>query len=118
MSEYSTALLKYDDVDFLWICDHWDIHLTGLCKYRNKICRFETDNDPEHWDAGIMVTIYKLTLAEKVKWLLRKKLFEWCIGYHCTYPHRIKGVRFGGRRPGWFWQLIFVIFYQFKKAAK
>tara|TARA_Y100000310_G_scaffold331295_1_gene404595 strand:- start:143 stop:493 length:351 start_codon:yes stop_codon:yes gene_type:complete len=111
---------KYEEVDFLWISSHWDIHLKGLCKERGKLCRFETDDELlgyEENDKQTNVRIYDLSFLEKIKWIFNKKTFEWFVGYHWTYPYREKETRkFGSRRPNWFWHLTFLFYYSLKKA--
>lgn len=102
--------INYHDVNFIWISCHYDIHLKGLCLYDNKLCRFEVNyNSPEKCE------IYSLTILEKIKWSLNKKLFEWCIGYHWTYP---LGRSFGKRSPKWFWNKIFFIYYKSRILLK
>ena len=96
---------NYNNVQFLFIQDHYDIHLKGLCIYKNKLCLFITDYDT------MVVSIYKLSLLEKFKYLTLKKLFELCIGYHWTYPYRKQGLKYKLRKPRWFWKCIFNCYY-------
>ena len=107
------ALIKpYDEMDWVWISDHYDIHLDGLCRHDGELSRFKTDFDSE------ICTIYTLTNWEKIKWLWRKRMFEVCIGYHWTYPHRKQGVRFNYKKPRWFWDIIFKLYYKIKKKEE
>ena len=98
--------VKYDDMDFVWIVDHWNIHLEGLCRYNGSLCRFKTNEETE------ICTIYSLSILEKVKWLVRKKRFELCIGYHWTYPHKSHGALFYYRKPKWLYKFLFKKFYR------
>ena len=106
------AVIEYSDMDFIWIANHWDLHLSGLCRYNGKLCQFETDRDVENWDTRVEVSIYPLSLTEKLSWLKRKKLFEWCVGYHFSYRQREQGANFYFRRPRLLWALIFAIYYK------
>lgn len=76
--------VSYKAVEFVWVSSHWDVHLAGLCRYGGRLCRFETDQDT--LDDNLMVDIFSLSPVEKLRWLFRKKLFEWCVGTHWTYP--------------------------------
>lgn len=105
--------LKFINFKFVFASSHYDIHLEGICKYNNKLHEFRTDYNTE------ICTIYSLTFWEKVKWIKKKKLFEWCIGYHFSYPHRLKkDIHHKTRKPRWFWQFVFDIYYDRKKKKK
>ncbi len=129
--------IPYRDVDFVWVSSHWDIHLSGLCRYNGKLCQFSTtqENNPE-WDekrdaedddyniSPFITTcaIYSLSLKEKAKWLFKKKKFEWAVGYHWTYPYRNDWNHpkrhFFIRRPKWLYRALFNFHYyglDFKK---
>tara|TARA_Y100000310_G_scaffold56232_1_gene51642 strand:+ start:47682 stop:48092 length:411 start_codon:yes stop_codon:yes gene_type:complete len=105
--------IPYEEVDFVWISNHWDMHLSGLCRYNKKLCYF--DNVDDIYDnklKDIYVSIHNLIFDEKIEWIIRKKLFEWCVGYHWTYPHRESGVHYRKRSPRWFWQFIQDAYYR------
>ena len=38
------ATLPYDEITFVWIQGHYDIHLSGLCKLGNTLFYFKTIN--------------------------------------------------------------------------
>lgn len=40
--------IDYSKTNFIWVYDHYDHHLSGLCEYNNKRCwfRFEYDTYP------------------------------------------------------------------------
>lgn len=97
---------QYSKLQFLFVQDHYDIHLVGLCKYKNKLCFFITDYDT------MMVSIYSLSIIEKIKYIKDKKLFELCIGYHWTYPYRKLGLKYNLRKPKWFWKIVFNCYYK------
>ena len=96
---------EYFKIDLVWVCNYYDIPLSGICHNNGKLCRFETDYDT------LEVSIYSLTTSEKVKLKIRQKLFEWFVGYHWTYPYRKQGHRFYYRWPKWFWKLVFRVYY-------
>jgi hypothetical protein len=49
----SSALLPYDELTFVWVREHYDVHLAGLCRFKGKLCRFATLNafDEGDWSA-------------------------------------------------------------------
>lgn len=95
----------YEAVKFIWVSNHYDLHLSGICNDNGELRRFETN-----YDTG-EVSLFALTMREKVKWKMRQLAFELCVGKHCTYPDRKNGARFYYRRPKWFWKLIFRAYY-------
>ena len=109
-------IIPYKDVNFLWISSHWDIHLKGLCKHDGKLCAFDTIN-PEDYDNNL-VKIIPLSFIEKVKWTIRRKKFEWCVGYHWTYPYRNQDLRYQLRSPKWLWMIITAVYYKNLKLYK
>ena len=74
---------------------------SGLLRFGGELCRFET-----HYHR-CEVSVYRLTQAEKLKWLARKKLFELCVGYHWSYRRESMEHWFGGRRPEWLHKMLF-----------
>lgn len=82
------SALPYDQTDFIFVSNHYDIHLSGLCKYDGKLCYFETFDDGE---SEPVCEIYSLSFFEKLKELCDKKMFEMCVGYNWTYPYRKTG---------------------------
>ena len=66
----SELKIPYNKVDFVWISDHYDIHLEGICKHNNELCRFITDYD------SLICTLSSLTSWEKIQWLRQKWFFE------------------------------------------
>ena len=100
--------VAYADVDFVWISDHYDCHLRGLCRHRGELCRFETLPDYDH-DGPLVCEVYPLSLPAKAMWLSRKRLFEWCVGYHWTYP---RDRWFRWREPKWLFKALFWLYYR------
>jgi hypothetical protein len=76
----------YNNMNFLWIMDYYDIHFSGLCYQNNEICYFKI-NTENIYDSDLKCNIYLLTKYEKFKLLLSKKLFEMCITKSWTYPY-------------------------------
>lgn len=112
MSESLLEVISYGDAEWVWVSDHYDIHLKGLLRYEGRLCRFETNYETAE------VSIYSLRPDEKVRWLISKKLFEWCVGYHWTYPERKQGVHCYVRWPRWFWKLVFRYYYKCSRLMK
>lgn len=96
---------------FVWVQDHWDVHLSGTCIYKDNLCYFETEY-PRNVD-NFYYDIYKLSSWEKVKWTLEQKLFELCVGYHWTYGKdgRKWSNGFILRKPKWFFNILFNIYH-------
>jgi hypothetical protein len=103
-------------MSFVWVSDHWDVHLSGLCRHDGALCRFERDN-PED-DGEVLYSIYHLTTAEKLRWLYRKWKFEICVGYHWTYPNRANGEMFHRRKPTWLYFLLWAWYWKSFKEAR
>lgn len=34
-------ILPYNDVNFKWVSNHFDVHLNGSCVYGGELCEFE-----------------------------------------------------------------------------
>ena len=118
MSEFITTLQE-QDVNFIWVSDHYDYHKNGLCLYRGKYCEFkgkevEIKNNNYIFN-NVYYDIYKLSFKEKIKWLYNKKIFEWCVGYHWSYPKNSNKKiwdSFHTRKPNWFFSLLLKFFYK------
>ena len=104
------ARIPYRHMDWVWVSDHYDIHLKGLCRYGGRLCRFETDFD-NRFKKRLRCRIYALQKREKVTWLAHKALFEACVGTHWSYPHRARRRSFHLSRPRWFAKLLFATYY-------
>jgi hypothetical protein len=103
--------ISYDEVEFLYARNHYDLHIEGLCYYRGFVSEFKThDWYNEDEEKPVMVNIYELTMGEKLKALWDKKLFEICVGYHWSYPERVV-YNYHIRRPRWLYQFLFNWFY-------
>jgi hypothetical protein len=116
MEKKLLKILPYDEVDFRFISNHYDVHLNGTCMLDGKICEFENEY-PEYDDEKddfkeMFVKIYKLDFINKLKWRWQQWKFEKCIGYHWTYPYRKNGERpFRYRNPKWFYVWLFNRYY-------
>lgn len=110
------ATLPYDEIDFVWVGSHYDIHLSGLCKMGNTLFYFMTINYEDYYDDNkeLMCEIYDLTFWEDVRLRLKKFFFERMVGYHWSYPKRKNG-HFHYRKPEWLYKLLFKLYYTIKK---
>ena len=106
------AKLPYEEIDFVWISTHYDIHLSGLCKMGNTLFWFETINYEE---GDLKCNVYMLSFWEEIKLRLRKFFFEKMVGYHWSYPQRKEWARFYYRRPIWLSKFLFKLYYKIKK---
>jgi len=101
-------IIPYNEVNFKWISNHYDYHLNGLCIYNNKLCEFVTKKN--NW-----CIIFRLYGKTKIKWILRKILFEFCVGYHQTYTHSQlkKWNNFYYRKPKWLYKKLFILYFNY-----
>lgn len=114
--------LDYEDMDFVYITNHYDVHLEGLCRYNGELHKFKISpalSDKEFYEDEIVrYDVSSLTILEKIKAIYKKKMFEWCVGYHWSYPRK-PGTTFKIKRPKWFWNRVFnVYFYGLKRIIK
>lgn len=111
------ATLPYDEVKFVWVNSHYDVHLSGLCKMGNTLFYFKTINHYEAFeeDEELMCEIYMLSFWEEMKLRLRKFFFERMVGYHWSYPQKKEWARFYYRRPVWLSKLLFKLYYTLRK---
>lgn len=113
------ADINYENVEFRFISNHYDVHLNGTCIYNGELCEFKNqypdlDEETDEWEEMI-VEIYQLTFKEKFEWYKRQWLFENCVGYHWTYPQRKEGKSFYYRKPQWLYKRLFNLYYKLKK---
>ena len=110
------ATLPYDEIKFVWINNHYDVHLSGLCKLGNTLFYFKTVNHEDYYedDTELMCDLFDLTLYEEMKWRMRKFLFEQMVGHHWSYPKR-NNKGFYLRKPRWLYRLLFTLYYTIKK---
>jgi len=106
------ATLPYDEIDFVWISNHYDVHLSGLCRMGNTLFWFETKIEGDY--EKITCDIYMLSFWEEVKLRLRKFLFEQMVGYHWSYP-KTKSKGFYYRKPEWLYKRLFKLYYKIRK---
>jgi hypothetical protein len=108
--------VPYKDVEWVWIADHYDIHLGGLARHKGELMRFETPGF--YWSTrrrlSPVVRLYRLSWAEKAVWLRRKRTFEVCVGRHWTYPDRRLGHR--SRKPRWLREALSWLYYRLKRV--
>jgi hypothetical protein len=108
--------IPYNQTQFKFVSNHYDLHLEGLCTYKGETCYFQTlqgnwNEENDEWDQSFC-EIYKLSIGEKWKWFWRKKKFEWMVGYHWSYPQRKQGKFFYYRKPTWLYRRLFRLFYK------
>ena len=111
------ATLTYDEVNFVWISNHYDVHISGLCKMGNTLFWFETKNYEDLYDEDkeLMCDVYMLSFWEEMKLRTRKLFFEQMVGYHWSYPQRKQGKGFYYRKPEWLYKRLFKLYYIIKK---
>ena len=100
--------VPYNEMNFVWISNHYDVHWEGICRHEGKLCKFIThdltdyqkmndecpycSDQTEDWNActcgpysDLVCDIIPLGLWEKIKWIWTWKFFEYCVGTHWTY---------------------------------
>lgn len=105
------VICELKDVNFVWVADYYDMPLSGICRLHGKLHRFSGDYSLE----TERYQIYRMSLKEKLRWLLRKNLFEFCVGKHWTYLNGQRNYdRYLERRDNWFWRLTQKLYYKCK----
>lgn len=107
----------YDTINFVYVHDHYDYHLSGLCRYNRELSYFTTIV-PDEVNPNAVVKIYRLSSLEKIRQLYSKWLFEKMVGYHWTYPNRRNGELFEIRNPKWFYSMLFKLYYMLPKELR
>lgn len=102
--------LPYNEVNFRWISNHYDVHLNGTCMINGSLHEFENDYPEE--DEHMLVRIYELDLISKLKWYWKQWKFEKCVGYHWTYNVKKERKNFYYRKPKWLYVRIFNWYYK------
>lgn len=110
MKRKLVEILPYEEVDFRWVSDHYDVHLNGTCIFNSSLHEFENDYPID--DNDMLVKIYELDFLSKLKWYWKQWKFEKCVGYHWTYPFRSKHEGFYYRKPKWFYEWLFKLYYK------
>jgi hypothetical protein len=107
-------VVKWDSKEykFLFRSGFYDHPLSGLCIYENKVHYFEWEYDSE------FIEIYELTFLHKIFWLMRKKLFEICVGEHCSYDKGKPTYQMKTNRFSWFLFNFYYYGFKFNKWAK
>lgn len=107
------ATLPYDEVDFVWVSNHYDVHLSGLCKMGNTLFWFETKIEGDY--ENIICDIYMLSFWEEMKLRFRKFSFEQAVGHHWSYSKGKKENHFYYRKPQWLYKILFSLYYKIRK---
>ena len=99
-------MVAHDREDFkmIWVTNFWDKPLAGLCRVNGELRRFSAEYDEQGY------TTYPLTSFEKVKWIIRKWIFELCVGTHFSYDRK-SSESFRWRRPKWLHKFLFNCYY-------
>lgn len=114
------TIIPYDEVKFVFVTSHYDIHLAGICEYEGKMAKFETYDETDyvkmHNDCpycsgedtseksfaencecenyvDLFCYISPLTMRERIRARISKQWFEFCIGYRCSYDGKRKQIR-------------------------
>ena len=105
-------LMSQKDMEFVWVSNHWDYHLEGICRMPDgRLGWFEAIDsckDPDEW---ANYEIRPLVGIEKIKKVLNKFFFEVCVGYHWSYPQEIEGRMYRIRSPKFLHNILFNLFY-------
>lgn len=96
--------IYWQDLHLVWVRDFYDMPLSGLCRYNGALCEFAGDYETKAYE------IKPLAWWQKVRWLMRKRLFEVCVGTHWTYgPEGVEPGYF--RYRGLIHRMLFKLYY-------
>jgi hypothetical protein len=76
-----------NDVKYRWVTSYYDMPLQGTCYYEDKLWRFQRSNKTDNMDEyySEILELYPLTILEQLKWKLKQKWFEICVGEHLSH---------------------------------
>ena len=84
----SKIVTKSDQFQRWFISFSYDDIESGLAVCNNKIVKYWAENGPENDQDDELIKqifVFDMTLFEKIKEIIGKKLFEVCVGKHCSY---------------------------------
>lgn len=102
---------RAERVQLVWVCSYYDGPLAGICRVNGELMRFERGY------RAVKYRVFRLSAAQKALWLLRKWLFEACVGEHWSYPARANGAVFHWRRPALLHKAMFWAYYRARRLA-
>jgi hypothetical protein len=110
--EAIASAILWDDMRFVWVQSHWTSTLTGFAGFSATCAgsRLKTMIVNRRPAAS------RPSTRERQRWLYRKKKFEVCVGYHCTYPG-CGTIGFRRRKTRWLGALLWWWQYGDLKAA-
>ena len=108
--------IDYDHMRWEWISSHWDIHLKGLCWVNGELCRFTMQPWCYPFRHMPKCHVFRLSAGDRLRWRLRQRLFEWCVGYHWSYRGgKTRPAGMVHRNPWWFWGPLQSLYYWFQR---
>ncbi len=109
--------IPYFETKFIFVSDHYNLHLKGSCIYNNYLCEFKTiegdyNEEEDKWDDSFC-EIYKLNFLERLKWRWTQWFFEACVGYHWSYNKKTNDTRgFYYRKPKCLYKFLCDMYYK------
>jgi len=87
ISSYSNKNITID-----WVTFYYDMPIKGLCSYKNTYYIFNVicpswDDKNDDWNHDGIIILNEINRLKLFITLINKKLFEWFIGYNCSYSH-------------------------------
>lgn len=73
-------------MEIVWVENYFDYPVSGLALVNNKLHYFYDISGLDYPP----ISAHPLSFISKFKWLLKKRLFEICVGYHWTYGPKHK----------------------------
>jgi len=108
----SVIRVKYENVNYFFVTNHYDIHLSGLAKMNGKLYYFKIPKGYS-WDKLLYklpkMHLYPLSLKEKILFLTMKRMFEFCVSKSWSYPVKTQEPN---NRPHWFQKILFNLYYK------
>lgn len=102
--------ITYEQLYVVFVTNFYDIPLEGLCMWKGKLERFEIDDYEEATYKVVHVNAFQ-RIAERI----RKKMFEWCVGYHWTYDNGRRTRYYYQWQPVWLHNALFKLYYWLSK---
>lgn len=94
---------RANELQWIFIENHYDVHLEGTCIYQGMFCRFKMHGDFD--DGNLIYEVTPLNWYGRILARAEQYLFEVCVGLHWTYK-RDKRRLCDGERWAWCPELV------------
>ena len=107
------AIRNRKELFIIYVTSFYDVPLEGTCRVEGEYMRFELkdENSMDYY-------CYRMSSPEKIKAKISQKLFEICVGYHCTYNGNKRMSHFHYRRPKWLYKILFDLYFSVRSKFR